>query len=398
MFNTIEEALEDIKEGKMVIVVDDEDRENEGDLIMAAEHVTPEQINFMAIHGRGLICMPITPEKANELNLCLMVDPRDNDESEKTKFTISIDAKEGTTTGISALDRCLTIRQVVNKNSSSRDFRRPGHIFPLIADKAGTLKRIGHTEAAIDLARLAGLVPTGVICEILNEDGTMARREDLVYFKKKHHLKMITIADLIKYRHQKESLIHLETKINFPTEFGLFSLCAYSSSVNNSIYLALVKGEVKGAEKVLVRVHSQCTTGDTLFSMRCDCGLQLRTAMQMVEEEGSGVILYIDQEGRGIGLLNKLKAYKFQEEGLDTVEANLKLGFKADLRDYGLGAQVLRDLGLSTIRLLTNNPRKIAGLEGFGLKVVERVALDTGKNKYNQAYLATKKKKLVLLH
>ncbi|KJS23208.1 MAG: 3,4-dihydroxy-2-butanone 4-phosphate synthase [Clostridiaceae bacterium BRH_c20a] len=390
-FNTIEEALEDIKSGKMIIVVDDEDRENEGDLVMAADKVTPEAVNFMASYGKGLICQPIIGERLDELEIYSMV--KNNTDNLGTAFTVSIDSVE-TTTGISAYERALTIKKALDTKTQPGDMRKPGHIFPLRYREGGVLKRAGHTEASVDLARLADCYPSGVICEIMSDDGTMARVPELMEFAKKHHLKIITIADLIKYRRQYEKLIKKIEIVNMPTKYGEFKLHAYQEVLTGDGHLALIKGQVDGEEPVLVRVHSECLTGDSLGSIRCDCGEQLATALQTIEKAGKGVLLYMRQEGRGIGLLNKMRAYRLQDEGKDTVEANELLGFPADLRDYGIGAQMLADLGIKNIKLMTNNPRKIAGLEGYGLKVVERVPLEIDSVCSNERYLLTKKEKL----
>lgn len=392
-FNTIPEALEDLKQGKLIIVVDDEDRENEGDFVALAEFATPEMINFLAMNGRGLVCVPITKDRARKLNLDLMV-PGNNSKF-GTPFTISIDYKfNGVTTGISAHDRAATILAMCDEKSSADDFSKPGHIFPLIAAEGGVIRRAGHTEASVDLAILAGKYPAGIICEIMNDDGTMARVPDLVKVAKKFSMKMITIKDLIEYRLKQTKLINKAVEIKMPTKFGDFDLTAYESLVDGKTHLAISKGDLKSGEPVLVRVHSECLTGDVLHSQRCDCGEQLDAAMQKVQHEGRGVILYMRQEGRGIGLINKLRAYKLQEQGKDTVEANLELGFKPDLRDYGIGAQMLCDLGVSKMKLMTNNPRKIVGLNGYGLEVVERVPLEISPNNNNAKYLETKRDKL----
>ncbi len=392
-FNSIEEALEDISKGKMVILVDDEDRENEGDLCMAAEKVTPEAINFMAKYGRGLICLSLTPQRVEELKLPMMADI--NTSSFGTAFTVSIEAKRGVTTGISAHDRAVTILTAIDPKTKPEDIARPGHVFPLRAKPGGVLQRAGQTEGSVDLARLAGLYPAGVICEIMNDDGTMARVPQLMEFAKKHNMKIVTIKDLIQYRMRHERFVKRVATVNMPTQIGGdFTAIAYANSVDSNVHIALVKGEIKPDDRVLVRVHSECLTGDVFGSKRCDCGEQLHRAMEMIKKEGKGVILYMRQEGRGIGLENKLKAYELQDRGLDTVEANIKLGFKPDLRDYGIGAQILVDLGVRKMRLMTNNPKKIIGLEGYGLKVVERVSIESKPHDKNIVYLKTKKKKL----
>ncbi|MFJ7727693.1 bifunctional 3,4-dihydroxy-2-butanone-4-phosphate synthase/GTP cyclohydrolase II [Neobacillus sp. NPDC097160] len=391
MFNTIEEALTDLKEGKVIIVCDDEDRENEGDFIALAEHATPAVINLMATHGRGLICVPIEEELAQKLDLIPMVSK--NTDPHGTAFTISIDHKFSTT-GISAFERSATILGLLDPESKAADFKRPGHIFPLIAKKGGVLRRTGHTEAAVDLARLCGARPAGVICEIMNEDGTMARVPELRKIADELNVKLITIKDLIEYRNKKDNLIKREVEINLPTEFGSFKVVGYSNLVDGKEHVALVKGEINPETPVLVRVHSECLTGDVFGSYRCDCGPQLHAALNQINQAGNGVLLYMRQEGRGIGLLNKLRAYKLQEEGYDTVEANEKLGFGADLREYGIGAQILKDLGIKKMLLLTNNPRKIKGLKGYDLEVVERVPLQMEMRKENANYLRTKHDKL----
>lgn len=387
----VEEAIYELMRGKVIIVVDDEDRENEGDFVALAEKATPEVINFMITEGRGLVCMPITAERAEELDLKPMV--AQNTDFHGTAFTVSIDHID-TTTGISAYERSLTVKAIMDPEAKPSDFRRPGHMFPLVAKKGGVLRRAGHTEAAVDLARMCGSYPAGVICEVIKEDGTMARLPDLVQIAKQFDLKLISVKDLIHYRNEKEKLVTREVEVRMPTDYGEFRAIAYSNDVDSKEHVALVKGQIKSEEPVLVRVHSECLTGDVFHSHRCDCGPQFEAALRQIEEEGNGVLLYMRQEGRGIGLINKLKAYKLQEQGLDTVDANLKLGFPADLRDYGIGAQILKDLGIRQIRLLTNNPRKITGLEGYGLEVVERVPIQMKENEDNSNYLHTKQKKL----
>lgn len=388
----VERALKEIKAGKMVILVDDEDRENEGDLTIAAEKVTPEIINFMAKYGRGLICLTLTEEKIATLDLPMMVSQ--NQSPHQTGFTVSIEAREGVTTGISAHDRSHTIQTAIKENCLPSDLVRPGHIFPLRAREGGVLVRSGHTEASVDLARMAGLNPSGVICEILKDDGTMARVPDLEKMAEEFGLLIVSIADIIKYRTRYESLIKLEAEAQIPTDFGVFSTKVYSNRVDNYHHIALTMGDIKPDEPTLVRVHSECLTGDIFGSLRCDCGPQLHASLRMIAQAGKGVLLYIRQEGRGIGLINKLKAYTLQEQGLDTVQANEKLGFKPDLRDYGIGAQILASLGLGQIRLMTNNPKKIIGLEGYGLEVVERVAIEMIPSDHNTEYLKTKKSKM----
>ncbi|KSU84069.1 MULTISPECIES: bifunctional 3,4-dihydroxy-2-butanone-4-phosphate synthase/GTP cyclohydrolase II [Fictibacillus] len=391
MFHSIEEAIEDLINGKPVIVVDDEDRENEGDFVAIAEKVTPSTVNFMATHGRGLICAPIDENLAAKLELTPMV--TNNTDPHGTAFTISID-HESTTTGISAAERAITIQKMVEEGAKGPDFKRPGHVFPLIAKKGGVLRRAGHTEAAVDLALLAGAKPAGMICEIMNADGTMARVPELQKLALEHDLKFITIKDLIQYRNRKEKMVTKEVEIKLPTDFGDFTAIGFSNLIDDKEHVALIKGRIDPDQPVLVRVHSECLTGDVFGSHRCDCGPQLHAALQQIEEAGSGVLLYMRQEGRGIGLLNKMRAYKLQEEGLDTVEANEKLGFAPDLRNYGIGAQILKELGIKKMRLLTNNPRKITGLKGYDLEVVERVPIQMPANKDNEKYLKTKKMKL----
>jgi len=391
--STIPEAIEDIKNGRMVILVDDEDRENEGDLCMAAEFVTPEAVNFMARHGRGLICLTLSEELARKINLPLMVN--DNQSRFKTAFTVSIEARKGVTTGISAHDRATTIRTAIADHAKPDDIVSPGHVFPILARKGGVLVRTGQTEGSVDLARLAGLKPGGVICEIMKDDGTMARMPDLEVFAREHGLKIVTIADLINFRMKTESFVHRAATATLPTVFGGdFKFIVYENDVDSMKHVALVKGEIGPEDAVLVRVHSECMTGDVFGSMRCDCGDQLHTAMEMINEEGKGVIVYMHQEGRGIGLVNKVRAYELQEHGRDTVEANIELGFKEDLRDYGIGAQILVDLGVKKIRLLTNNPKKIVGLEGYGMTIIGRVPIEIKPNEVNLRYLRTKKEKM----
>jgi 3,4-dihydroxy 2-butanone 4-phosphate synthase / GTP cyclohydrolase II len=391
-FATIEDALEDIASGRMVVVVDDEDRENEGDLVMAAQFVTPDAINFMTRQAGGWICLALTPDRCDELGLDLMA--AKNESPHQTPFTVTIEAREGVTTGISVHDQAHTMQVAVDPTKSDADIVTPGHVHPLKAKAGGVLERTGHTEASIDLARLAGLNPSGVICEIQNEDGSMARADDLAAYCFKHGLKMITIADLIAYRRRNDKLVERVVQTGLPTGFGDFQVVGYRSLVDDKHHVALVKGEVDGKEDVLVRVHSECLTGDVFHSLRCDCGEQLESALSMIEREGQGVLLYLAQEGRGIGLLNKLRAYKLQEEGLDTVDANLQLGLPADLRDYGIGAQILVDLGLTSIRILTNNPKKIRGLEGYGLSVSAQVPIEHVPNPHNEAYLRAKKERM----
>jgi 3,4-dihydroxy 2-butanone 4-phosphate synthase / GTP cyclohydrolase II len=391
-FAPVEEAIEDIREGKFVVVVDDPDRENEGDLVIAAQFATPDAINFMATHARGLICLPLTEQRCDELGLFPMT-PH-NEAPLGTAFTVSIEAREGVTTGISAADRSHTIQVAINAQSKPTDLVQPGHIFPLRAKPGGVLERIGQTEAAVDLARLAGLTPAGVVCEIMNDDGTMARVPDLTRFCERHGLRLVTVAQLVEYRRRHERLVERTASVRLPTDYGEFTAVAFRETLTGKHHVALVRGEVEGRQNVLVRVHSECLTGDVFHSLRCDCGEQLDLALRQIAAEGQGVLLYMAQEGRGIGLLNKLRAYELQEQGLDTVEANLELGFPADARDYAIGNQILSELGLTTVRILTNNPRKLTGIEGFGLKVVEQVAIEVPPNEENRGYLAAKRDKL----
>jgi 3,4-dihydroxy 2-butanone 4-phosphate synthase/GTP cyclohydrolase II len=391
-FATIEAAVDDIRAGRFVVVVDDPGRENEGDLVIAAQFATPEAINFMATHARGLICLCLTEERADHLALRPMTDR--NEAPLGTAFTVSVEAREGVTTGISAADRSHTIQVAIHPDSSAYDLVQPGHVFPLRAKPGGVLERMGQTESAVDLARLAGLNPSGVVCEIMNEDGTMARVRDLIPYCERHRLKLITVADLVEYRRRTEKLVERGSAVRLPTDFGDFTAIAFREKLTGKTHLALVKGEVEGAENVLVRVHSECVTGDVFHSLRCDCGEQLEHALAQIDAEGRGVLLYMAQEGRGIGLLNKLRAYELQEQGLDTVEANLELGFPADARDYGIGNQILADLGLSTIRILTNNPKKLIGIDGFGLTVTEQLPIEMTPNVENRHYLAAKRDKL----
>ncbi|MCP5501552.1 MAG: bifunctional 3,4-dihydroxy-2-butanone-4-phosphate synthase/GTP cyclohydrolase II [Leptospiraceae bacterium] len=392
MLRPIEQAIEEIRNGKMIILVDSEDRENEGDLVIAAEFAGHEAINFMAMHGRGLICIPMTGEKLSRLGLGRMV--KGEGDHHGTAFTVSVDAKLGVSTGISAKDRAKTISVLLDENSKPEDLVRPGHLFPLEAVRGGVLRRAGHTEASTDLCQLAGLKPAAVICEIMNPDGSMARLTDLQEFARLHNLHIYTIEDLIRYRREKEELVRLEVETRLPTEYGSFTIRAYSTAIDDKVHLALIMGEIKPEDEVLIRVHSECLTGDIFFSQRCDCGPQLHAALKKISEEGKGVLLYMRQEGRGIGLINKLKAYNFQDKGFDTVEANEKLGFPPDLRDYGIGAQILRDLGIHKMRIMTNNPRKIVGLEGYGLEVTGRIPLEIEAVEDNHHYLLTKKMKL----
>ncbi|MGO1371925.1 MAG: bifunctional 3,4-dihydroxy-2-butanone-4-phosphate synthase/GTP cyclohydrolase II [Senegalia sp. (in: firmicutes)] len=390
-FNTVKEAIEDIKNGKMVVVVDDEDRENEGDLLMAAEKVTTETINFMAKYGRGLICTPMIKKRLDELDIYPMVSI--NTDPKETAFTVSVDSVE-TTTGISAGERAMTVQKLIDSKVTSNDFNRPGHIFPLVAKEGGVLKRAGHTEASVDLAKLAGLYPAGVICEIMNDDGTMARVPQLMEYVKEHNLKIITIADLIAYRRENESLIERASEASMPTRYGDFKIVGYVNKINGEHHVALVKGDVSDGAPVLARVHSECLTGDAFASLRCDCGEQFSAAMNEIKKSGKGILLYMRQEGRGIGLINKIKAYALQDQGMDTVEANLALGFPEDMRDYGIGAQILSDLGVKKVKLMTNNPKKLSGITGYGIEVVKRVPIQMNHNERNEYYLKTKKRKM----
>ena len=394
MFDTIKEAIKDFIEGKFVIIVDDEKRENEGDLVISAEKVTPEKINFMITHAKGLVCLPIVKQRLDELNIHPMVSDHENSEVNQCKFSISIDSKEGITTGISAFDRAKTINDVLDHNKSAKDFSRPGHIFPLQYEEGGVLKRAGHTEAGVDIAKASGMFPAAVICEMINPDGTMSRIPQLKEFSQKHNIKFITIKDLIKHRLKTECLVKNVAQAILPTQFGEFRIYIFLDVLQGKEHIALIKGHVANQKNILVRVHSQCITGDIFHSIRCDCNEQLHNALNMIEHEGQGVLLYMRQEGRGIGLTNKIKAYKLQEQGLDTVEANINLGFAPDLRDYGIGAQILKELGLSTIRLMTNNPKKIVGLTEYGLQIVERIPIQVIANIKNRKYLETKKTRL----
>ncbi len=396
-FDRIEDAISDIRKGRMVVVVDDPNRENEGDVVIAAEKCGVAAVNFMAVHARGLICVPLPISRLDALKLQPMIDPSaalSAVPGKDTAFTVSVDAKRGTSTGISARDRALTIKALIDPKTRPEDLGRPGHIFPLRAKEGGVLVRAGHTEAAVDLARLAGLKPAGVICEILNADGSMSRTPQLMRFARKHKLKIVTIADLIEHRRRTDRLVERKASAKLPTKYGDFTIRVYEESLTGKVHLAMVKGEVRGAKKVLVRVHSSCVTGDALFSAKCDCGLQLDAAMKQIAAAGRGVLVYLNQEGRGIGLINKIKAYALQDKGLDTVQANLALGLKPDLREYGIGAQILADQGLTSIRILTNNPRKIVGIEGYGLTVAERVHLQMPSNKHTAGYLKTKREKM----
>jgi len=392
MFATVKTAIEDLRSGKMIILVDNEDRENEGDVVIAADFCSTENINFMITHARGLVCVPMEASMLDKIGIPMMCPV--NTDTFHTAFTVSVDARDITTTGISASDRANTVKALIKEDSSAENFKQPGHIFPLSAKKGGVLVRAGHTEGSVDLAKMAGLTPAAVICEILNDDGTMARRDALIDFAKKHGLNIVTIEDIIKFRQKSERLVERISEAKLPTEYGEFNIIAYETKTDNLTHVALVKGDIRGMENVLVRVHSECLTGDAFSSRRCDCGDQLHRAMQMVQKEGCGVILYMRQEGRGIGLSNKIKAYHLQDHGLDTVEANIKLGFPPDLRDYGIGAQILVDLGIKTMRLMTNNPQKVIGLEGYGLKIVERVAIEIAALDDNKNYLSVKRDKM----